>query len=92
MTTTPLRRMSAAERREQLLGLAAEEFAAAGLAGASTEALFPPVAVKTFLTCGMLLNTAAALELSDVDGEWAAGIRTRITAGLFDHIIEETNR
>lgn len=194
MTTTSLRRMSAAERREQLLGLAAEEFAAAGLAGASTEALarragitqayvfrlfgtkkalflavverafermvdgmvaaansahgldavaamgrfydqalsdrtgllvqlqafaacgdaevreavrgqvgrmwttvaersgLPPVAVKTFLAYGMLLNTAAALELSEVDAEWAAGIRTRITAGLFDHITEETNR
>jgi AcrR family transcriptional regulator len=193
MTTTSLRRMSAGERREQLLGLAAEEFAAAGLAGASTEVLarragitqayvfrlfgtkkalflavverafermvdgmaaagssargldavaamgrfydqalsdrtgllvqlqafaacgdaevreavrgqvgrmwttvaersgLPPVAVKTFLAYGMLLNTAAALELSEVDAEWAAGIRTRITAGLFDHITEEAN-
>jgi hypothetical protein len=51
MTTTPLRRMSAAERREQLLGLAAE-----------------------------------------VDAEWAASTRTRITAGLLDHTTEATNR
>ena len=56
------------------------------------KALFLAGAVKTFLAYGMLLNTAAALELSEVDAEGAAGMRTRITAGLFDHITEETNR
>lgn len=52
----------------------------------------PPVAVKTFLAYGMMLNTAAALGASDVDAEWAQGIRTRIHAGLFDHLTEDTNR
>lgn len=52
----------------------------------------PPVAVKTFLAFGMLLNTAAALEVDDVDAEWAKGIRTRIRAGLFDHITDDNNR
>ncbi|WAL69259.1 TetR/AcrR family transcriptional regulator [Amycolatopsis cynarae] len=52
----------------------------------------PPVAVKTFLAYGMLLNTAAALEVDEVDAEWARGIRTRIQAGLFDHLTEENNR
>ncbi|TVT31203.1 TetR/AcrR family transcriptional regulator [Amycolatopsis rhizosphaerae] len=52
----------------------------------------PPVAVKTFLAYGMLLNTAAALEVDEVDAEWAHGIRTRIQAGLFDHLTEENNR
>lgn len=42
----------------------------------------PPVAVKTFLAFGMLLNTSAALELSNLEEEWAAGIRTRIHIGL----------
>ncbi|WP_431873556.1 TetR/AcrR family transcriptional regulator [Amycolatopsis sacchari] len=52
----------------------------------------PPVAVKTFLAYGMLLNTAATLEVDDVDAEWARGIRTRIHSGLFDHLTEENNR
>ncbi|GAB3564456.1 hypothetical protein GCM10027445_08290 [Amycolatopsis endophytica] len=51
-----------------------------------------PVAVKTFLAYGMLLNTAAALEVDDVDAEWARGIRTRIQAGLFDHLTDDNNR
>lgn len=52
----------------------------------------PPVAVKSFVAYGMLLNLAAALEVDDVDAEWARGIRTRINAGLFDHLTEENNR
>jgi AcrR family transcriptional regulator len=52
----------------------------------------PPVAVKTFLAYGMLLNTSAALQISEVDADWAAGIRTRIQAGLFEHLTEENNR
>jgi AcrR family transcriptional regulator len=52
----------------------------------------PPVAVKTFLAFGMLLNTAAALEVDEVDADWARGIRTRIQAGLFDHVTEENNQ
>jgi AcrR family transcriptional regulator len=52
----------------------------------------PPVAVKTFLAYGMLLNTAAALEVDDVDAGWARGIRTRIHTGLFDHLTEDNNR
>lgn len=51
----------------------------------------PPVAVKTFLAYGMLLNTAAALQVGDVDEEWARGIKTRIHAGLFDHLTDENN-
>jgi AcrR family transcriptional regulator len=52
----------------------------------------PPVAVKTFLAFGMLLNTAAALEVDEVDADWARGIRTRIHAGLFDHVTDENNQ
>ena len=52
----------------------------------------PPVAVKTFLAFGMLLNTAAALEVDEVDADWARGIRTRIQAGLFDHVTDENNQ
>lgn len=36
-TRTPVKRMTAQERREQILRIAAEEFAAAGLHGVSTE-------------------------------------------------------
>ncbi|WP_410653342.1 TetR/AcrR family transcriptional regulator [Amycolatopsis sp. cmx-4-54] len=194
MSTDAVERMSAPQRREQLLKLAAEEFAAAGLHGASTEALarragisqayvfrlfgtkkalflqvvqrafarliegmdhaaehtsgvesiavmgayydraladrtdllvqlqafaacgdsevrevvrdhmarmwaatadhtgMPPVAVKSFVAYGMLLNVAAALDVDDVDAEWARGLRTRIHAGLFEHLTEETNQ
>jgi AcrR family transcriptional regulator len=59
---------------------------------AAERAAMPPVGVKTFLAFGMLLNTSAALQLDDVDDEWAEGIRTRIRAGLFDHITEEANQ
>ncbi|MFD6517880.1 TetR/AcrR family transcriptional regulator [Rhodococcus sp. NPDC060176] len=52
----------------------------------------PPVAVKSFLAYGMLLNVAAALDIDDIDTEWARGIRTRIHAGLFDHLTEENNQ
>lgn len=51
-----------------------------------------PVAVKSFLAFGMLLNHSAALELRDVDEPWALGVRTRIQPGLFTHITSETNR
>jgi AcrR family transcriptional regulator len=51
-----------------------------------------PVTVKSFLAFGMLLNNSAALELRDVNEPWAQGVRTRIQAGLFAHITEETNR
>lgn len=52
----------------------------------------PPVAVKSFVAYGMLLNVAAALDIDDVDAEWARGIRTRIHAGLFNHLTEENNQ
>lgn len=52
----------------------------------------PRVAVKTFLAYGVLLNTAAALRVSEVDADWADGSRTRIQAGLFDHLSEQANR
>jgi AcrR family transcriptional regulator len=51
-----------------------------------------PVTVKTFLAFGMLLNNSAALELRDLDEPWAAGVRTRIQAGLFEHITTATNQ
>jgi AcrR family transcriptional regulator len=51
-----------------------------------------PVTVKTFLAFGMLLNTAAALDLDEVDAPWADGIRTRIQPGLFEHVTAATNR
>lgn len=51
-----------------------------------------PVAVKSFLAFGMLLNAGAALKAEEVDASWADGIRTRIHAGLFEHITAETNR
>lgn len=50
-----------------------------------------PVTVKTFLAYGMLLNTSAALALSQVPDAWAAGIRTRIHAGLFEHVTTANN-
>ncbi|HEY7010620.1 MAG TPA: helix-turn-helix domain-containing protein [Jatrophihabitantaceae bacterium] len=51
-----------------------------------------PVTVKTFLAFGMLLNTNAALELTEIDDRWARQARTRIRAGLFSHITRETNK
>lgn len=51
-----------------------------------------PVTVKAFLAFGMLLNTSAALELADVDEQWARQARTRIRPGLFTHITRDTNR
>jgi AcrR family transcriptional regulator len=51
-----------------------------------------PVTVKSFLAFGMLLNTGAAVNADELDEPWADGIRTRIQAGLFEHITTETNR
>ena len=51
-----------------------------------------PVTVKSFLAFGMLLNNVAALEIDDLDEPWAEGVRTRIRAGLFEHITTDTNR
>jgi AcrR family transcriptional regulator len=51
-----------------------------------------PVTVKSFLAFGMLLNNAAALDVDDLDEPWAKGVRTRIHAGLFEHITTDTNR
>lgn len=51
-----------------------------------------PVTVKSFLAFGMLLNNAAALDVDELDEPWAAGVRTRIHAGLFAHITTDTNR
>ncbi len=51
-----------------------------------------PVTVKTFLAFGMLLNTSAALDLADLDVDWARQAGTRIQAGLFAHITTATNR
>lgn len=50
-----------------------------------------PVTVKSFLAFGMLLNTAAALDVDDVAEPWAEGVRTRIQPGLFEHITADTN-
>lgn len=51
-----------------------------------------PVTVKTFLAFGMLLNNMAALDVDELDEPWATGVRTRIRAGLFEHITTDTNR
>jgi AcrR family transcriptional regulator len=51
-----------------------------------------PVTVKAFLAFGMLLNNGAALQIGELDQPWAAGARTLIRPGLFDHITTETNR
>ena|SRR5690348_15320535 len=51
-----------------------------------------PVTVKSFLAFGMLLNNVAALDVDEVDEPWAEGVRTRIHAGLFEHITVDTNR
>ena len=51
-----------------------------------------PVTVKSFLAFGMLLNAAAALDVDQLDEPWAAGVRTRIQVGLFEHITADTNR
>ena len=51
-----------------------------------------PVTVKSFLAFGMLLSNAAALDVDAVAEPWAAGVRTRIKPGLFEHITAETNR
>ena len=50
------------------------------------------VTVKAFLAFGMLLSDGAALQVADLDEPWAKGVRTRIHAGLFEHITSETNR
>ena len=51
-----------------------------------------PVTVKSFLAFGMLLNNVAALDVDELDEPWAKGVRTRIHAGLFEHITAHTNR
>lgn len=51
-----------------------------------------PVAVKSFLAFGMLLGNMAALDVNELDEPWAQGVRTRIHAGLFEHITADTNR
>jgi len=51
-----------------------------------------PVTVKSFLAFGMLLNNVAALDIDELDEPWATGVRTRIHAGLFEHITTDTNR
>lgn len=50
-----------------------------------------PVTVKAFLAFGALLNTSAALDLAEHDADWARQVRTRIRAGLFEHITTATN-
>jgi AcrR family transcriptional regulator len=51
-----------------------------------------PVTVKSFLAFGMLLNNVAALDVDELDAPWAAGVRTRIKPGLFEHITADANR
>ena len=51
-----------------------------------------PVTVKSFLAFGMLLNNVAALDVDELDEPWAKGVRTRIHAGLFEHITADANR
>jgi AcrR family transcriptional regulator len=51
-----------------------------------------PVTVKSFLAFGMLLNNMAALDAGQVSEPWAEGVRTRIQAGLFEHINATTNQ
>jgi AcrR family transcriptional regulator len=51
-----------------------------------------PVTVKSFLAFGMLLNNVAALDVDDLDEPWAAGVRTRIKPGLFEHITADANQ
>ena len=51
-----------------------------------------PVTVKSFLAFGMLLNNVAALDVDQLEEPWATGVRTRIKAGLFEHITAETNQ
>jgi hypothetical protein len=51
-----------------------------------------PVTIKAFLAFGMLLNNGAALQIAALDEPWAAGLRTRIHPGLFDHITAATNQ
>jgi AcrR family transcriptional regulator len=50
------------------------------------------VTIKAFLAFGMLLNSAAALQVAEVDEPWAKGVRTRIRPALFEHITSQTNR
>lgn len=52
----------------------------------------PDVTVKAFLAFGMLLNSNAALQAAGLDEPWAAGVRTPIRAGLFEHITPEANK
>jgi AcrR family transcriptional regulator len=51
-----------------------------------------PVTVKSFLAFGMLLSNAAALDVDEVAEPWAAGVRTRIKPGLFEHITADANQ
>jgi AcrR family transcriptional regulator len=55
-------------------------------------ACLDPVTVKSFLAFGMLLNNLAALDVDELDEPWVKGVRTRIHAGLFEHITADTNR
>ena len=48
--------------------------------------------IKAFAAFGMLLNNGAALEIGELDQPRAQGVRTRIHAGLFEHITAAANR
>ena len=37
-------------------------------------------------------TTVGALDVDELDEPWANGVRTRIQAGLFEHITADTNR
>lgn len=51
-----------------------------------------PVTVKSFLAFGMLHNNVVALDVDELNELWAKGVRTRIQAGLFEHITTDSNR
>lgn len=76
---------------EEVREVVREQMARMWTATAERTAL-PPVAVKTFLAYGMMLNVVAALQVDEVDEEWARGLRTLVHTGLFDQLTEENNR
>ena len=51
-----------------------------------------PMTLKSFPAFGILLNNVAALDVDDLNEPRAKGVRTRMQAGLFEHIITDTHR
>lgn len=50
-----------------------------------------PIGTKAFLSFGLFMSAAAAMEIDGLDEPWARGVATPVRGGLFEHITGEQN-